>query len=322
MLCKHRLPITVWFSSPRDQSVLPNANGSLPLGQETSYAAREAATVRLGSGGCLGHTRRYWSLPSLKEKCPLHFFAGQRHQAGFDTRGRAARTGRFHRITGFNRLARTIWPRGRPTNPSKTQREQASAADTLHSNRRRPVWSLALSGAPSRLREAPTTATLGLSPRGPGCPFRPASFAVPAPHLGLSVARSSQKSSSWAGRQSRGQGSSARRTSLGPGCPDSPYQVAEPQTHSRHLTTQPPPTHGSPGTLGSPGTAHWSAPCHVTGNGCHRPSRSSDVTAPAGAYWPGERHVTRAPPSPRAGAPRLPAPSPLPQARDNEAPAV
>lgn len=44
----------VWLSSPRDQSVWPNANGSLPLGQGTSYAAREAvATVSLGSGGCL-----------------------------------------------------------------------------------------------------------------------------------------------------------------------------------------------------------------------------------------------------------------------------
>lgn len=32
LLCKHRLPLAVWFSSPRTQSVLPNANGSLPLG--------------------------------------------------------------------------------------------------------------------------------------------------------------------------------------------------------------------------------------------------------------------------------------------------
>lgn len=34
---------------------------------------------------CERHTRRYWSLPCLKEKCPLHVFTGQRHQSGFDT---------------------------------------------------------------------------------------------------------------------------------------------------------------------------------------------------------------------------------------------
>lgn len=105
-------------------------------------------------------------------------------------------------------------------------------------------------------------------------------------------------------------GGAPQRTSLSPGRPDSPHQIAEPQTHSRHLTTQPPPTHGPPGTSGRPGAAHWSAPGHVTRAGCHRPRRCPDVTAPAGVHWPAELHVTRAPRSRRAGAPSLPAPSP------------
>lgn len=72
----------------------------------------------------------------------------------------------------------------------------------------------------------------------------------------------------------------SRRLSFSPGSRDSPHQVAEPQTHSRHLTTQPPPPHGQPGTSGRRGTAHWSGPDHVTGACCHPPSGCADVTAP------------------------------------------
>ena len=160
-------------------------------------------------------------------------------------------------------------------------------------------------------RARPAVATLGLSPPGPGCPFRPASLPAPAPRLALSQQPGVHRKAApgLAANPAPSEGA-PRRTSLYPGRPDSPHQIAEPQTHSRHLTTQPQPTHGPPGTSGRPGAAHWSAPGHVTGTGCHRPRRCSDVTAPVGVHWPAERHVTRAPRSRRAGARRLPAPSP------------
>lgn len=181
LLCKHRLPLAAWFSSPRAQSVLPNANGSLPPGQETSYAAREAATVGPGSGGCLGHRS---GLRQAHKKVPVT--AKPKGEVSPPCLHGTAPSVRFRHPPAeppaqvgsiasrvFNGLARTVWPRGLPANPSKTQREPASAADALHSNRRRPVWSVALSPAPSRLREGPITATLGLGPRGPRLPLPP-----------------------------------------------------------------------------------------------------------------------------------------------------
>lgn len=173
------------------------------------------------------------------------------------------------------------------------------------------VRSEALPRAALGLRARPAAATLGLSPPGPSCPFRPASLSTPAPRLALSpqpgVHREAAPGLAANPAPSRG---APRRTSLSPSRPDSPHQIAEPQTHSRHLTTQPPPTHGTPGTSGRPGTAHWSAPGHVTGARCHRPRRCPDVTAPGVVHWLAARHVTQAPRSRRAGARRLPAPSP------------
>lgn len=108
-------------------------------------------------------------------------------------------------------------------------------------------------GRPRGSKPVPAVATLGLGPPGLDCPFRPAplgsagTFSSP-----LSATWSAQKDSSGAGSEpSTLAGSSPARLGW-PGRPDSPHQVAEPQTHSRHLTTQPPPTHGPPGTSRSP----------------------------------------------------------------------
>lgn len=173
------------------------------------------------------------------------------------------------------------------------------------------VRSAALSPTASGLGARPTAATLGLSPPGPGCPFRPASLPASVPRLALSLQPGAhRKAAPGLSANPAPRGTASRGTSLGPGRPDSPHQIAEPQTHSRHLTTQPPPTHGPPGTSGFPRAAHWVAPGHVMRAGCHRPRRCSDVTAPIGANWPARQHVIQAPRSPRAGARRLPAPFP------------
>lgn len=127
------------------------------------------------------------------------------------------------------------------------------------------VRSAALPRAASGLRARPAAATLGLSPPGPGCPFRPASLPAPAPRLALSPQPGAlRKAAPGPAANPAPSGGASRRTSLSPGRPDSPHQIAEPQTHSRHLTTQPPPTHGPPGTPSRPGAAHWSARGHVT----------------------------------------------------------
>lgn len=197
---------------------------------------------------------------------------------------------------------------GTPARPRGT-RTAGGSRDAPHSSRRRPDPELSslLGGLGAR----PAAATLGLSPPGQGCPFRPASLPAPAPRLALSPRPGApRKAAPGLSANPAPKGAVSRRTSLGPGRPDSPHQIAEPQTHSRHLTTQPPPTHRPPGTSGRPGAAHWVESGHVTGAGCHRPRRCSDVAAPAGAYWPARRHVTREPRSPRAGAERLPAPFP------------
>lgn len=182
-------------------------------GQETSYAAREAATVGPGSGGCLGHRsglREAHKKVLVTAKPKGEVSPPCLHGAAPSVRFRHPPAEPPAQVGSIASRILTGSPgRYGPANPSKTQREPAIAADALHSNRRRPVWSVALYPAPSRLREGPITATLGLGPRGPGCPFRPASFAAPAPHLGLSAAWSAQKSNSRAGRQLRAQGSSS-----------------------------------------------------------------------------------------------------------------
>ena len=143
------------------------------------------------------YPRRHWSLPSLKEKCPLHFFTGQHHQSGFDTRCRGARTGQFHRnarvLTGLPRREGSAGSTALPLSwePQQDPEEQASTADArdaLHNSCRRPAWSIALYQAASLIRARPITATLGLSPSKQGCPFRPVLFPASAPHLALFAA--------------------------------------------------------------------------------------------------------------------------------------
>lgn len=101
-----------------------------------------------------------------------------------------------------------------------------------------------------------------------------------------------------------------RRVSVGPAA-----RTHHTKSPSRRLTAAIlPPNHrrrtGRREQAGRLGAAHWSGSDHVMGAGCHRPRRCSDVTAPVGDHWPVERHVTRAPRSPRAEAQRLPALSP------------
>lgn len=201
-----------------DLPALPNTNGSLPLGQETSYAARGRRRQSILVRAVVGDTeadyarypRRHWSLPSLKEKRPLHSFTGQRHQSDFDTRCRGARTGQFPRnarlLTGLPRREGSAGSTALLLyrEPQQDPEEQASAADAgdaLHNSCRRRAWSIALYQAASRIRAGPITATLGLSPSKQGCPFRPVSFPASAPHLALFAAWSAQKGSSGAGRE-------------------------------------------------------------------------------------------------------------------------
>lgn len=230
------------------------------------------------------------------EKCPLHFFKAQRRQSAFDTPGPS----RPHRwISSRNagveglcpdemapwapRLSCSSWE---PPSPDPGARNRAS----VEAARRRALssqWAATRPGpercsprAASVLGAGPTTATLGLSPPGPGCPFRPASLPAPAPRLALSPRlRARRKAASGRATHPTPGEAAPRRTALGPGRPDSPHQIAEPQTHSRHLTTQPPPTHGRSGTSGRSGAAHWSEAAHVMRAG-RPPGHAAALTSP------------------------------------------
>lgn len=99
-----------------------------------------------------------------------------------------------------------------PGNPSKTptnRRPRAAPVTPFAVTAGLWVQSSALSRAASGLGARTAAATLGLSPPGPGCPFRPASLPALAPRLALSTAWSTQRGCSEAGREPRAQGGSS-----------------------------------------------------------------------------------------------------------------
>lgn len=189
-------------------------------------------------------------------------------------------------------LPRRDGPAGSPALPGSPPAQTPGARNrtSVEAARRRSLssqWAATRPGAErcspraaSVLGAGPTAATLGLSPPGPGCPFRPASLPAPAPRLALSPRPgASRKAASGRATHPTPGEAAPQRTALGPGRPDSPHQIAEPQTHSRHLTTQPPPTHGRSGTSARSGAAHWSEAGHVIGADLP-PGHAAALTSP------------------------------------------